>query len=274
MNLGELRLAVGQRCGEVLVCTATADGAADGSTFVDADNLFVDKDSYAGAIAVVASSANAENAGQRRRVSGNTKSTTTLTLTRAFPAQLRAGDAVEIYGIDDQNPTPDEIDAAIGRALAAVDDAWWTYDLGDPAAFARTAPTLHADAGYRRLAGAQYEDRDGVWRDVPEVYLLVDETDRTVTLDGQARLLCDGRRVRLRYAVPPARPTDDGDEAPVDPEWLSLEAASQTMFALARRLAEPDSTQAMTQATQLHNDAVLARPKARRRRPAKTWRLQ
>ncbi len=232
----QLRRAVGNLVGQMKVCTATGVGLT--TTFVDLENLAVEGGHYKDRIALF-TAGTAANVGLTRRVADNTKATGTLAFARALPAATAVGDEIELWNERGTGVTPDEVHAAIGRAIEGAADSAVAPVASTPAAFSWTAPTVAIPAGWSHVAGAEWQDWESLWRAVPPADLAVDQANRTVELRHRGRDLAQARNVRLHGYTPAAVLTTDASSTHVDRKFVIYQAAFELLLASAHRNADP-----------------------------------
>ena len=264
-----LRRAVGRLMGDVLVLSCTANGTT--TTAVDAVNLAVENAGLTGRQLYVFQSAAGANQGLTRRVSGNTKSTATLTFTPALPAATTAGDVLELFSERGIGPGPTEIHEAINRAIEAARDSHVTQALATPVALEWSSPIVSIPSSWTFFAGAEWQDHEGLWRKVAPADLKLDAVARTVEFKHRMRWLADQQQVRLRGYLPPAALTSDTDGTGVDAEGIANQAAADWWMASAHRQIDPAGAERKAQYFQGKADAL--RPKTRTRPQGTFMRL-
>lgn len=267
----ELRRWVGRLLGNLVVCTATDDGAADGTTLVDAFNLAVENNSLLGRQAYVADASATGNAGLQRRVAGNTKTARSLTLDPPLPQPLVAGDVVELHNERGLGPAVDEIHATINNYIQSVRDVSLDEQVTTGALFDWRAPAVALPSGWQFFSGADWEDALGLWHPVPPADLRVDVPNRTVEVRNRSALVADRRPLRLRGHSAAGQLTADTDTTGVDAEWLAYQTAAQLLIGMAHRAHDPSEVERRAQYFQTLADQ--RRPKARSRFPGKAVRL-
>lgn len=268
---GELRRWVGRLIGNLIVCTATDDGAADGSTLVDTFHLAVENNSLLGRQAYVADASADANVGVQRRVGGNSKASRSLTFDPPLPARVLAGDVVELYNERGLGPTVDEIHTTINNYIASVRDISLEERVTEGATFNRLSPVIALPADWEFFSGADYRDTWKLWHPVPPADLRVDVPSRTVEIRNRSALIADRKTVRLRGHQAAGQLTQDTDTTGVDGEWLVYQTAAQLMIGVAHRAHDPAEVERRAQYFQTLADQ--RRPKARSRFPGKAVRL-
>lgn len=264
-----LRRWIGRLTGDVIVATATASGAANGTTVVDTVNLVIENGSLVNRRLLCTASNASGNIGFLTRVTANTKSTGTVTVSPVFPAQTTAGDVVEIW--NDYGPTPDEVNDAINRAIAAAADSTVAPALSSVSTFAMDSPSLAIPSNWTFWAGVEWKDEDGLWRPVPSADLRLDPVARTVEIRNRAKWLADKKQVRMRGYTPPGPLNQDADATTVDAEWVVHQAAAWTLMSTADKRLSPGEVLAKAQYLEGRADSV--RPKTRVRPQGKFTRL-
>lgn len=264
-----LRRAVGRLMGDVLVLSCTANGTT--TTAIDTVSLAVENAGLTGRQLYVFQSAAGANQGLTRRVSGNTKSTATLTFTPALPSATTAGDVLELFSERGIGPGPTEIHEAINRAIEAARDSHVTQALATPVALEWSSPIVSIPSTWTFFAGAEWQDHEGLWRKVAPADLKLDAVARTVEFKNRMRWLADQQQVRLRGYLPPAALASDTEGTGVDAEWIANQAAAELWMASAHRQIDPAGAERKAQYFQGKADAL--RPKTRTRPQGTFMRL-
>lgn len=269
-TLQTLRRGVGGLTGDLDILTATDAGST--STFVDALNLAVENNSFAGRLGYF-SGGTAGNLYRTVRIESNTKGTTQLTFTPTVPSSTATGDTLELYNRDGQGPTVGEIHNAINRCIAFVAESVLTEVLDTADTFDVDAPTLDVPSTWRRVIAVEYQDDLDDWHAIPPADLLADPVNRTMRIDHWPRVLADTRQVRLRgYTIAGALAADT-DSTAVDAEWLIWEAASQVLLFLAtkEKVAERRAADYRATSQYLHVQANAFRSKVPTARKGGGW---
>lgn len=224
----------------MLLVTTTSGGTT--TTAIAAVDLNREDGTLDGRYALCSASGgagSAANVDALRAVVTNVKSTYTMTLNYALPAATVAGDVFELWNERGTGYHPDEVNAAINRAIEASDYATAYYTVGATSTFDRASPTIAIDPAWIFFSHAEWQDWENRWRPVPPADLAVNPHLRTVELRNTARELADGRPVRLFGYSAPAELTTDAATTAVDPEWIAYRAAYELALAVAHRAVDP-----------------------------------
>lgn len=119
-SLKNLRREIGRELTDCLVLTATT-GAASDSVFVDANRLVAPDHAYKGRTAYV-TGGTAGNLLATRRVDDSSRTTTSITLTRALPSTIQVGDEIELWGKHDEGWMPWDVNDTINAVIADAAD--------------------------------------------------------------------------------------------------------------------------------------------------------
>lgn len=266
-----LRRSVGRLLGDLILLEATGDGTT--TTLIDALNLHQQDGSLVGRQLLFAACGNAQNDGEVRRVSTNTKSTNTITFAPALPAATLTGDAIEMWNERGSSVTVDEVHDAINRAIrAAAGTTAIPTSQQVTASFDQLDPVVTIPATWEYFSRAQWQDVDDRWRDVPPADLRIDHANREVEIRNRSRTLAHGNPVRLHGHSAPGVLTADTDATPIDAEWICFYAANQLLVASAHR--QSDSQAALSKAGWFGDQADRLRPKTRVRPTGRFTRLR
>jgi hypothetical protein len=241
---GWIRREVGHTLDIVLPCTATSVGTQ--TTLIDVINGYVENNSLNGYLGWVAGGTSA-NLYSTVRVTGNTKSSSTITFTPALTSNTATSDVIEFYDTANTGITPDEIHRAINRAIAAVNRNGLTEALATATTFSGDTPYITVGATVRRVLAVEWQDDDEDWHEVPPADVVQDRVNRTLRVDNHARWLADGNSVRLRTMTQAAALTLDTATTPIDEEYIVAEVCSQLLFAHDERFRDPAAARAKAQ---------------------------
>jgi hypothetical protein len=261
----QIRRRVGRLTGDMILLVATSAGTT--TTLIDALNLNQETNSLINRLGYV-SGGTALNLNKTARVSGNTKSTQTLTFTPALTSATAALDEMELWNERDEGITPKDVNDLINDAILDAGEQGVVPVLGTEAAFARDSPIISVNAAWEAVTGVDWEDDAGIWHPIPRADLRFDRIQRQVEILNWSRELADAHMVRVRGANVPGALTADtgtGSETSVDFEWITHHVAAQAM---GLRLAKAFDTK-MVEGLMLKLEA-----KANQLRPKNTIRLR
>lgn len=253
-----LRREIGYIVGDVDEITCTTGGTT--TTAIDTINLGAEENnSWVGRLGWVAAGT-ANNLYSTVRVTGNTKSSSTVTFTPALTAVTATSDVIEFYNRNDSGPTILQIHRAINRVIESVSKASLTEVLSSTSTFDADSPVISITSTWRRLIGVEWKDDEEEWHEVDTADLYVDRITPSVRIDNTARWLADTQTVRLRgYTAATTALTLDTTETTVDAEFIIHEAASQLLLANCEKYRDPAAARATAQ---YHaNKADTRRPK-------------
>lgn len=246
-SLQFLRRTIGRRTGDLDILEATASGTTD--TLIDALNAPLETNTWRGRLGYF-SGGTVANLYRTVRVTGNDKSTQTVTFTPAAPSNTAAGDTLELYNKDGQGPTVRHIHDTINYCIESVSKGVLTEAVSTPVAFSSDSPVLTIPGTWRRLTAVEiYVDEE--WEVVSEADWTetVDRQAYTVRLDNYPRYRADNNTVRLRGGIAAGQLTADTDTTLVDTEWLVNQAVAYILMDLATAEKVPDRRAADYRAT-------------------------
>lgn len=212
-----LRRMIGIQTRQMFVVIATSAGTQ--STFIDSLSLSDPTGSLAGRIGIV-TGGTAANLGSMFRVTTNSSSATSITLTPSLPSATAVGDECELWNELDQGVTPREVHDLITFAIDTVAMDNPTPVVDDSQTFDRESPVLSLPSTWRWFEGADWEDVNDVWSPVPQQYLRVHPADRTVTILEPLASRADTYSVRLRGATKPSALTTDSAETEINANYI------------------------------------------------------
>lgn len=234
-----LRQQIGRLTGDMLKCTATANGGT--GTYFDSINLYRGDGRLSGRIGWFAAGTSA-NLYSVIRVTNNTRSDQSIAFTPNVASNTATGDVLELWNENGEGYLPadvnDEINVAIqtmgGGVLSYDEDASQTFDFDDP--------YLDIPADWDYFSGAYYQDINDVWHEIPitPYQVDVDPNNRVIRLKGQIARLADNNLVRLTGQIAASTLTSDTQSTDVDAEWLTAYVAYKLMFAGMRRTSGND----------------------------------
>ena len=265
-----LRRSVGRLLGDLVMLKATGNGTE--TTLSDTLNLQQQDGSLVGRQLYFASCAEPGNVGQVRRVSTNVKSTSSITFAPPLPAGTMQGDEVEMWNERGSSVTVDEVHDAINRAIRAAAGTSVVPVVQATGIFDQDDPYIDIPAEWDYFSRAQWQDTDGVWRDIPFADIKVDQANREVEFRNRSRTIADDRQTRLFGFSPPGVLVADTDATNIDPEWIGFYASNQLLLASAHR--QSDSSAALSKASWFGDQADKVRPKTRVRPSGKFVRLR
>lgn len=229
-----LRQAIGRLTGDMLKCTATSAGTQ--TTLIDAINLYRGDGSLEGRVGWFASGT-AGNLYSTVRVTGNTRSTTTVTFTPAVASNTAASDVLELWNERGQGYLPADVNSAINDAIALVAEQNTTPDEAEIADFDADDPYLTIPSTWEFFGGVRYQDGDSLWHDIPITPFTVDVDiqNRQLRLKGEIAQQADTRTVRLFGDIASTALTSDTQSTGVNAYWLTHHAAYLLMVGAMRR---------------------------------------
>lgn len=234
----DLRRAVGDKTGEVLVLTATTAGTT--STFTDVVRLLDREDNAVSLVNRLGlfSGGTVENLGHECRVTAFAKTTRTLTFAPESPAAVMAGDELEVWSNWARFGGVSALHRFINEAIASVADFTGEQVYDAAQAFVASAPELAIPVGWNEFSGVDREDRNGRWHEIPPKQLRVRKGLRTVELLHPACRLAHLHNVRLWGYAPAPALVNDTSETNVDREWLVETVSSAMRLGLSWRSSD------------------------------------
>jgi hypothetical protein len=238
-----LRRSIGRLCGDLIVLTGTAVGTT--STFIDTTNGVAGDGALAGRVAYYVTG-HASNIGLLRRVSDNTESTGTVTVSVAWPQASAVSDVLELFGSRRVSPSVDEIHDKINDCIRAVADENLIIVDSSDATFDAESPYIDIPSGWIGVTGAQWQDSLSEWHDIPKADW---KLHRNLGTRGQVELLnmprwwSDTRSVHLVGVTPAAVLTTDSGETTIAPDWITKQAAGELLIQNARHYEQPSEAE-------------------------------
>src|SRR6478736_153490 len=124
-TLLELRRAVGHRTGDMVVVTATDDGTT--TMLTDRNNLWLPDATCRGRLLLFV---DGDNAGEKRVITANTQSTTSVEWGVELPAAVVTGDVAEMWRKRGQGYDPiADVNAAINTNIRVASEYTWSPDM-------------------------------------------------------------------------------------------------------------------------------------------------
>lgn len=215
---------------DLLQITATANGALDGSTWIDALNASaVSPKSSKGSDLFVTLATGANQWRESRVLDSVTASVPTFTLTPALPEQVLAGDQADIKNLQSQGFRHQTYVRVINQAIGL---SWpnhlapLTYAPTDP--FAQSAPLIAIPSNFTHIASVSWLDTLGNWQAIaPAPFGEIgwegwawDPASQSIVVGGQQAWWANANAVQITgygKAQALALPTDKTD---VDPMWI------------------------------------------------------
>lgn len=261
----ELRRAVGTTAGETLVLTATTAGGT--STFTDIPHL-LDRETNAPSLINrigYFSGGTVENIGHECRITAYNNDTKTLTFEPAAPVATQAGDELEIWSNWQRFGGIYAIHLLLNQGIRAVETFTGSQVYDTAQSFSYAAPELSIPSTWCEFGGADRQDRDGLWHDIPPAQLKVRQGLRTVQIGGRGRHLAQRGNVRLWGYTPAGQLTDDASETLVDTEWLVKNVTSAMRLGLSWRASDRAAEERLSnfwdgKATELRRKIGFTRP--------------
>jgi hypothetical protein len=275
-----LRQEIGRLTGDMLKCTATANGST--TSLIDDIRLYRGDGKLTGRIGWVAYGAtnlSAQNLYSMVRVTGNTRSTFTVRFNdTALTQDTAEGDIFEFWNTDSMGFYPDDVNAEINSAIAACESLVTEPDEETIDDFDSADPYIDIPADWAFFGGARYEDtaqgEDGIWMEIDgnDQNLEIDARNRKVRLMPLIAGKAHGYRVRLYGDIPSTALTLDTQSTSVDPEWLTAYVSYRLLLPQMRRTTKGDDDVA-TRMAFCKQVADAARGKARNRPQGMARRL-
>lgn len=266
-SLVEIRRAVGNRSGDMVLLTATAAGTT--TLLADRNNLWLPDDSCRGRMLLFLDGL---NAGEKRVVTASAQSTTQVEWGVALPVAVADGDVAELWRKRGQGYDPiADVNAAINTNIRIAAAYTWTDDMESIVApFDVTTGAFAVPADVRVIAAVEYEDGGGRWNAIPLAGSIatdgwsLNRGAGTVALNGSYGRLANSRAIRLRVLRDLAALDDDDDTTSVSFEWLVAQTEAD-LLKIAYTRKEEDRG--------LFNRWQAALREAERLRPAMVARL-
>ncbi len=273
-----IRRRVGRLTGDLLLCTATANGTT--TSLTDALALNHEQSILLGRHGLF-SGGTAANLGRIVRVTANTKATQTLQFTPAVPDITAVGDELELHNERDEGCTPIELNNLINDGILDAAEDTVVPITSATLTFSTATPVLAIDdltigagvasGAWQLITGVDWQDVYEDWHAIPSADIHVDRTARTLELKGRARWLADATGIRVRGASLAVPLTADTDTTPVNFEWLTHHVAAQ---ALGLRLEKAyDRKDVEGRLLMLQQRADTLRTRLKLRLPGRAWRL-
>jgi hypothetical protein len=263
-----LRQEIGRLTGDMLKCTATANGTT--TTLIDTLRLYRGDGKLAGRIGWLATGT-AANLYRMVRVTGNTRATWTVTFAdTALPSATATGDVLELWNTDAMGFYPDDVNAEINSAIAAAGSLTTAPDEEEVADFDYDSPVLTIPDDWAYFGGVRWLDTsattDGVWQEIEatEANMSIDVRNRTVTLKRPYATRIHGATTRLYGDIASSALNIDTAETSVDAEWLTAYVSYRLLLPMMRRTTKGDDDVA-TRMAFCKQVADAARGKARNR---------
>lgn len=263
-----LRQEIGRLTGDMLKCTATANGTT--TTLIDKFRGYRGDGKLTGRIGWVASGTTS-NLYEMVRVTGNVRSTFTISFAdTALPAITVADDVIEFWNTDGMGFYPDDVNAEINAAIAACGALVTAPDEEDIEDFDYANPYLDIPSDWEFFGGARWLDTsqgtDGIWLEIEatSANMDIDVRNRSVRLKPSIAQRAHGYTVRLYGDIASSALTADTDETSVDAEWLTHYVAYRLLLPQMTRTTKGDDDVA-TRMAFCKTTADAARGKARNR---------
>jgi hypothetical protein len=225
-SLSQLVRRLGYRLGDVIVCTATADGTAN--QFYDEVNLRRANSSYRSWQAYVVSAGVPGNVGALRFVQGSDQASGSITVQPALPAGIfMQGDVVDLHGSAGTGWTVTEKIAALNDAILQAATMGGIEIVADAAdLFDRDDPLVTVPAQFRFVHNVEWLDSEGLGRTIPYAKArgkpgwYANKATGQIELVGGYREEADGAYLRFWGHGDHVALTDADDATLVNPTWL------------------------------------------------------
>lgn len=226
-------------CGDLMTAEATADGALDGSTWIDHFSLAAISEKALKGSELLCTSASGDNLYAKARILGSTPGDPpTATLVPTLPEQVKKGDRADVVNLQSLGWRISDYARFVNMALAAAYPnhlAGITYQF--PTNFDRSAPTLDVPTTFTVLARVEWQDTQGLWQEIPRAADVGwngwgwDFFAQRLVIGGEQRNWASGYPVRVGGYGKQAPLVAMTDQTDCDPEWLALTASSYAMRA-------------------------------------------
>jgi hypothetical protein len=213
----------------------------------------------------------AGNLGDIVRVSGNTRSTQTITFTPTLSDATAALDELELWNRRDQGVSPRDVNDLINDAIVDVGEQSPIPALDSEVAFDFDDPLISVPAAWEAVTGVEWEDDLTLWHPVPRADIRVDRVQRKVELMGRSRELASGRMVRVRGANMAVALASDSDTTSVNFEWICKYVSVHVLYMMREKAF--DTREIDGKLLKLDADSAMTRPKNVLHLRGAYWRL-
>lgn len=237
----QLRRDILRDLGDLRLLRATAVGT--NVTLTDSVNLIGEVNAYAGR-EVLFSAGTAANIGEIRHVNGSSATSRSIGWGVSLPAATAVNDEAEMINTRGLGFRFQDVHDSINRAIRSVKDQALVQVGVDTQAYVR-GNALSIPPEFRRVEGIQWQSASDptIWHWIAKAPRAnghgwwVDESDRTIVVNGTPAWTVDGRTIKLWGLAEPAELHDDDDETEIDYDWLVF--AAQSTLARARHMRMP-----------------------------------
>lgn len=223
----EIRRAVANELGDLVVATATAIGEVD--TIFDEISLARESRHFDG-MQVFCTRGSPLNMGHLARVTASSGESRSITCTPAFPERTLTGDEFELVNRRGMGWTFDQYNRAINVAIqrAGEEHAVIPYSEDIPGSVSMRIPEIPIPETFEYFSGLTIMDRYGRMRKIPPKDYTVDRHGMMVTLKGQSRRrFATPQAVRMHGYVRPGPLLEDTHRTTVQLEWLIWEVKAE-----------------------------------------------
>lgn len=231
-SLRELRRAVGQRSGDMLLLQASSPGTT--TMLSDRNNLWLPDHVTKGRMALFM---NGANAGEKRVVTAGTQATTSIEWGVPLLAPVAQGDAAELWRKRGQGYDPiADVNAAINHNIRIASEYTWTDAVvAIPSDFDIATGSVSIPGDVRVIAAVEYEDAAGHWAEIPLAGSIdaagwsLNRGNRTIELNGPYAAMANRRALRLRVQQDLALLSTDTDTTTASFEWLVAQTCADLL---------------------------------------------
>jgi len=251
----------------MVVVTATDDGTT--TMLTDRNNLWLPDATCRGRLLLFA---DGDNAGEKRVITANTQSTTSVEWGVELPAAVVTGDVAEMWRKRGQGYDPiADVNAAINTNIRVASEYTWSPDMQTiAAAYDALTGYLTIPDNVRVITAVEYEDRGGFWNAIPLAGAIdnagwsLNRGNGTIELSGPYASMANNRDLRLRVLRDLDTLDTDADTTTVSFDWLVAQTHADLLYVAYTRQEEDRG---------LFNRWQAAMREADSRRPAMVGRL-
>lgn len=259
-SLNDLIRRVATRLADFKQITATADGSADGTTFVDNQRLSAIPASSLKGASITIVTANNANLNTERRVQDSSEASQTLTITPPFPAQVLIGQVGWVTNLQSRGFWRDDYVNAInevqsGSSMFHAVPVDYTY----PGTFLSSDPTIPVPLHLTHIYRVQYVGPDNYLYTVPfsdqNIQTVpgwsVDFASGRVVINGSWQSVLNEGSIRLSGYGRPAEMVNPTDFTTLNVDYIVPKAASLL------RQSKGDA-KLLSSASMMNNDSIEA----------------
>jgi hypothetical protein len=218
----EIRRAIGDKTGDMMVLTATEDSATVG-TITDTVRLGARGDN---APSLINRILYVPTVGHEARTTGFQSNTRTLSFSPSLDAALVEGDEAELWSIADRIGDINTIHRMINTAITSVQDIVGEEFSDTSAIFNASDPYVTIPSDMYEVGGIDWADRRGRLREIRSDHVRLRGRNRQIEIRKRGMYYSHGKTITL-WGYRRAQPmTSDTDETEVDMEWIVESVAS------------------------------------------------